>query len=95
MSAMADATMLATQETRKNKTELNVTDKRQRKLFLALKGSAVAITITSLTNFLAFGIGACSTFLSVKNFCLTTGWCGFRIDIILSDEASLKVEESG
>ncbi|KAK3100784.1 hypothetical protein FSP39_025281 [Pinctada imbricata] len=42
-------------------------------LFLALKSSGIAITITSLTDFLAFGIGGSSVFLSVKNFCITTG----------------------
>ncbi|KAK3100527.1 hypothetical protein FSP39_021363 [Pinctada imbricata] len=43
------------------------------KLYLTLKSSGIAITITSLTDFLAFGIGASSVFLSVQNFCITTG----------------------
>ncbi|KAK3100358.1 hypothetical protein FSP39_018687 [Pinctada imbricata] len=42
------------------------------RMFLTLKSSGIAITITSLTNVLAFGIGASSVFLSVRNFCLTT-----------------------
>ena len=35
--------------------------------------SGVAITITSLTDILAFGAGASSTFKSVRNFCVFTG----------------------
>jgi len=35
--------------------------------------AAVSVTVTSLTNILAFGIGAITTFPSVQIFCLYTG----------------------
>ena len=38
-----------------------------------LRTSGVAITITSLTDIIAFGAGASSTFKSVRNFCVYTG----------------------
>ena len=38
-----------------------------------MRVSGVAITITSLTNILAFACGAISTFKSVRNFCVFTG----------------------
>ena len=38
-----------------------------------LRTSGVGITITSLTDFLAFMAGAISNFLAVKNFCIYTG----------------------
>lgn len=38
-----------------------------------MRKSGVAITITSLTDILAFGAGASSTFKSVRNFCVFTG----------------------
>ena len=38
-----------------------------------MRTSGVAITITSITDFIAFAIGASSVFLSVRNFCLYTG----------------------
>ena len=38
-----------------------------------LRTSGVAITITSLTDILAFGAGISSTFKSVRNFCTFTG----------------------
>ena len=38
-----------------------------------MKISGVAITITSLTNIMAFACGAISTFKSVRNFCVFTG----------------------
>ena len=38
-----------------------------------MRKSGVAITITSLTDILAFGAGASSTFKSVRNFCVYTG----------------------
>ena len=37
------------------------------------RSSAISVTITSLTDLLAFCIGATSPFLSVKNFCIYTG----------------------
>ncbi|XP_021359962.1 patched domain-containing protein 3-like [Mizuhopecten yessoensis] len=43
------------------------------KIKQTLRTSGVAITITSLTDFLAFAIGASSVFLSVRNFCIYTG----------------------
>lgn len=38
-----------------------------------LKKSGISITITSITDLLAFGIGASSVFISIRNFCLYTG----------------------
>lgn len=38
-----------------------------------MRTSGVAITITSLTDVLAFGAGATSSFKSVRNFCVYTG----------------------
>ena len=38
-----------------------------------LRSAAVSITITSLTDLLAFCIGATSPFLSVRNFCACSG----------------------
>ena len=38
-----------------------------------LRTSGVAITITTLTDVLAFGAGATSSFKSVQNFCVYTG----------------------
>ena len=37
------------------------------------RSSAISVTITSLTDLLAFCIGATSPFLNVKNFCVFTG----------------------
>ncbi|BFY99213.1 hypothetical protein BsWGS_02253 [Bradybaena similaris] len=37
------------------------------------KKAGIGITITSVTDFLAFAIGASSTFRSVRNFCIYTG----------------------
>lgn len=37
------------------------------------RSSAISVTITSLTDLLAFSIGATSPFLSVRNFCVYTG----------------------
>jgi len=46
-----------------------ITDKMKQ----TMKTSGVAITITSLTDFLAFAVGASSSFLGVRNFCLYIG----------------------
>ena len=35
--------------------------------------SAISVTITSLTNMLAFCVGATSPFLSIRNFCIFAG----------------------
>ena len=44
------------------------------------RSSAISVTITSLTDLLAFCIGATSPFLSVKNFCIYTGeFMGFIV----------------
>ena len=43
-----------------------------------MKISGVAITITSLTNIMAFACGAISTFKSVRNFCVFTGKIFFK-----------------
>ncbi|XP_062588601.1 patched domain-containing protein 3-like [Saccostrea cucullata] len=64
MSGMADAPSLSEQP--------NDNDIRKRMIFM-MKKSGVAITITSLTDFLAFAIGYSSVFKSIKNFCVYTG----------------------
>ena len=38
-----------------------------------LKKSGVAITITSITDLLAFAVGATSVFISIRTFCIYTG----------------------
>lgn len=38
-----------------------------------LRTSGISITITSVTDLLAFGVGATSVFLSIRNFCIYTG----------------------
>ena len=43
------------------------------KLAETMRVSGVGITITTLTDLLAFGCGATSSFLGVKNFCIYTG----------------------
>ncbi|XP_061192611.1 patched domain-containing protein 3-like [Saccostrea echinata] len=43
------------------------------RVYHMMKTSGVAITITSITDFLAFLIGASSVFRSVRNFCIYTG----------------------
>ncbi|KAJ8315263.1 hypothetical protein KUTeg_007413 [Tegillarca granosa] len=58
MSGLAEVTHLETVPEKIKKTMVN---------------SGVAITITSVTDCLAFGIGASSVFYSVRNFCIYTG----------------------
>ncbi|OWF50767.1 patched domain-containing protein 3-like [Mizuhopecten yessoensis] len=52
------------------------------KIAFVMKTSGIAITITSLTNFIAFVVGITSVFKSVRNFCLFTasavGFCYFN-----------------
>jgi len=50
-----------------------VSTKIEERLRHTMKTSGVAITITSLTDLLAFCIGASSVFISVRNFCIYTG----------------------
>lgn len=60
MSGMADAPAMTT-----------VTIKDRMKFMM--KKSGVAITITSITDLLAFTIGATSVFVSIRTFCIYTG----------------------
>lgn len=60
MSGMADAPPLS-------KSSI-----MERVVFMMQK-SGIAITITSLTDLLAFVIGATSVFKSIRNFCIYTG----------------------
>ncbi|XP_061193864.1 patched domain-containing protein 3-like [Saccostrea echinata] len=60
MSGMADAPPL---------TKVTIKDR----MVFMMKKSGVAITITSLTDLLAFVIGATSVFKSIRNFCIYTG----------------------
>jgi len=50
-------------------TKLTVEDK----VAEMLRASGVGITITSLTDLIAFMAGAGSTFIAVRNFCIFTG----------------------
>ncbi|XP_055886577.1 patched domain-containing protein 3-like isoform X2 [Biomphalaria glabrata] len=45
----------------------------EERIGLVFKKAGVGITITSLTDFLAFVVGSLSVFKSVKNFCIYTG----------------------
>lgn len=74
MSGMADACFCPSIPRRENPIA--------HKTYLTLKSSGIAITITSLTDVLAFGIGATSEFLSVKNFCITTGKQIFLFSVV-------------
>ncbi|XP_056013209.1 patched domain-containing protein 3-like [Ostrea edulis] len=60
MSGMADAPSLST---------ASIKDRMK----YMLKKSGVAITITSITDLLAFTIGATSVFVGIRNFCIYTG----------------------
>ncbi|WAR11918.1 PTHD3-like protein [Mya arenaria] len=48
-------------------------DSSEQRFGTMMRHSGVAITITSLTNIIAFGCGASSSFKSVRNFCVYTG----------------------
>ena len=50
-------------------------DDTELRLSNTLRSAAVSITITSLTQLLAFCIGATSPFLAVRNFCACSGQC--------------------
>ena len=43
------------------------------KIAETMRASGVGITITSLTDFIAFMAGVGSVFVAVKNFCIYTG----------------------
>ncbi|XP_062568477.1 uncharacterized protein LOC134230660 [Saccostrea cucullata] len=45
----------------------------QQRISFAMATSGVSISITSLTDFLAFGIGSSSSFVSIRNFSIYTG----------------------
>lgn len=60
MSGMAEATALTT-------------DSIKDRMKFMMKKSGVAITITSITDLLAFTIGATSVFVSIRIFCIYTG----------------------
>lgn len=62
MSGMAEARSL-----------LEVSVEERMKSMLGKSG--ISITITSITNLLAFGVGATSVFISIRNFCIYTGQC--------------------
>jgi patched domain-containing protein len=51
----------------------NHKDSTETRMSNTLRSAAVSITITSLTDLLAFCIGATSPFLSVRNFCACSG----------------------
>ena len=52
-------------------------DETEVRLANTLRATAVSITITSLTEMLAFCIGATSPFLCVRNFCACSGMVGY------------------
>ncbi|ESO12453.1 hypothetical protein HELRODRAFT_93299 [Helobdella robusta] len=53
--------------------KVSATSTQDERLSNTLRSAAVSITITSLTDLLAFCIGATSPFLSVRNFCACSG----------------------
>ena len=58
-------------------TETNYDDEVEDRIGETMRTSGVSITITSLTNLLAFAAGASSIFLSVRNFCIYSGMAVF------------------
>lgn len=53
--------------------EASTIDSIKEKMKFMMKKSGVAITITSITDLLAFTIGATSVFVSIRTFCIYTG----------------------
>lgn len=53
--------------------QTNIRDTIAERMSHTLRSAAVSITITSMTNLLAFLIGATSPFISVKIFCACSG----------------------
>ena len=53
------------------------------KMGQTLRTSGVSITITSLTDLLAFLAGASSSFLAVRNFCIYAGIQRFKLHLFL------------
>lgn len=53
--------------------QTNVRDSIESRMAATMRSAAVSITITSLTDILAFCIGATSPFMSVKYFCACSG----------------------
>lgn len=54
-------------------TETNYDDSIETRIGETMRTSGVSITITSLTDLLAFAAGASSVFLGVRNFCIYSG----------------------
>ena len=54
-------------------TETNYEDDIETRIGETMRTSGVSITITSLTDLLAFAAGASSVFRSVRNFCIYSG----------------------
>lgn len=47
-------------------------DDSRKRIGLSFKSAGISITLTTLTNILAFAIGACSIYYSIRTFCLVT-----------------------
>ena len=45
----------------------------KKKVMMTMRTSGVAITLTSITDLVAFFVGMTSPFLAVRNFCAYTG----------------------
>ena len=53
--------------------QTNIRETIESRMCMTMRSAAVSITITSLTDILAFCIGATSPFVSVKYFCACSG----------------------